>query len=390
MSTWLGTAVASGEDSKQTAIQVTEQAIAKMGRPEHLKLLIVHAWPHYDLQAVVAGVRQIGGDTPLIGCTSSGEFTESDLIVGGIAVTAIGSDHMQVKVGYAENFADNLQASVTRVLKDFSNAIEAGFQGRTFLLYTDALAGHGEALIDELMLQSHMQYQLFGAAAADDVTFQKTQIFVNDRVLSNAFVCAEVLSEKPFSIVARHGWTPVEGPYRVTRAEGAVLHELNGKPAWDIYRQFAAKHGIDIPADGESSFLMQNILGIESQGCHKLRVPLALNADGSLACAAELHEGELVFIMNRQDTAVLDGGKRALAQAKQQTKTDQFAGALVCECVATRLQLGDEFFTEIQATASQLDPMRVMGLASYGQLARADGEFTGLSCATSLVCLVPN
>lgn len=391
MATWLGSAVAIGADSKATALQAVTQALTKMGHQDQLKLVIVYAWPLYDLQQVIATIRAATQNAPLIGCTSAGEFTEQDYVIGGIAVTTIASDKMQVNLGYATQFTDDLPAAVKQGVSGFSNTLEAGLLGRTLLLFTDALVGHGEALIDEIMLQTDMQYQLFGAAAADDVKFQKTQVFINDQVLSNAFVCAQIQSEKPFSIAARHGWQPLEGAYRVTRSEGAILHELNGESAWSVYQQFAQKHDLEIVAGSESSFLMQFILGIEEQGKqYKLRVPLGVNADGSLVCAAEIPEGSKVYIMKSEHNGVVNGGKTAIAQAQLQNKSESLAGALVCECIATRLQLGDQFADEVRLTASALDSVQLMGLASYGQLARTLDEFSGLGCATSLVCLIPD
>ena len=385
----MGTAVAAGSNSKATALQAVQEAIQKMGHQEHLKLVIVYAWPLYDLQEVLATIREETHYTPLIGCTSSGEFTEQNCVVGGIAVTTIASDEMQVKLGVATNFTEDLSASVQQVVSTFSNTPEVGLRGRTLLLFTDALVGCGEELIDEIMLQTNMQYQLFGAAAADDVKFQKTQVFINDQVLEKAFVCAEIQSEKPFLIAAQHGWTPLEGPYRVTRSEATVLHELNGQSAWDIYRQFANKHALSISEGQESGFLMQFIIGIENEGQYKLRVPLALNNDGSLVCSAEVPVGSKVFIMKSERDSVINSGREAIVQAKEQYEIDSFAGALVCECVATRLQLGDSFSEEVGTTASFLNPVQLMGLASYGQLARTSNQFSGLGCATSLVCLIP-
>lgn len=391
MATWMGAGIAVGEDSRETALQAVEEALEKMGHKNDLKLVIVYAWPHYDLQEVLNTIREATGNSPLLGCTSSGEFTENDYVVGGIAVTTIASDHMNIKLNYACNFTDDIPTSVSEVVSTYGGTVDPGLRGRTLLLYTDALMGHGEELIDEIMLQTDMQYQLFGAAAADDVMFKKTQIFFNNEIHSNAFVCAEILSEKPFSIAAQHGWIPMEGPYRVTHSEGSVLHELNGQEAWKTYQKFAEKHGLIIPKTGENGFLMQYILGIETENEYKLRVPLSLNADGSLGCAAEVPEGAKVYIMKSEQHDVLNGGKLAIEQAKHQLDTqDSLAGALVCECVATRLQLGDKFSEEITSTASELNPVQLSGLASYGQLARTSNKFSGLGCATSLVCLIPN
>ncbi len=311
MATWMGSGLASGENSRDTAIAAATQALESMGHLDQTKLSVVFAAPSYALQEVVSAIRSATGGAPLIGCTSAGAFAAGSFESRGIAVSTIASDHCEINLGQATDYIGDIPAAVETATRNFQAANDDDssphYSGHSLLLLVDGLAGQAEMVIDELIAKTGIRYQLFGGAAADELQFQRTHVFINDEVLTNSFVCAEVLTEKPFSIVARHGWKPMDGPYRVTRSQGSILHELSGRPAWGAYQKFAQKHGIDVPQGEEASFLMRYILGIEAEGEYKLRVPLALNSDGSFACAAEVLEGDVVYIMTSDEEAIMSG-----------------------------------------------------------------------------------
>jgi hypothetical protein len=73
---------------------------------------------------------------------------------------------------------------------------------------------------------------------------------------------------------------------------------------------------------------------------------------------------------------------RALAGARP-------AAAFVFDCVATRLRLGREFEGELDACARLLEPAGFVGCNTYGQIARAEGQFSGFHNCTAVVCVLP-
>lgn len=393
MTTRMGTGLVAGTDSLEAGRKAAEQALDRMG-PGEARLVIAFASPSYDFKDVITGIRQVMGAAPLIGCSSAGEFTDGEATSGAVAVTALASDTMEVRLGVGRDLKRNLREAVGGALSGFQGSSEAamrrGHLGRTIILLTDGLAGRAEELIDELMTQTAMQYQLFGGAAGDDARFKETFVFCNDEILTGGFVCAEVLTEKPMGIGISHGWRPASRPLRVTAADGAVLRELNGRPAWELYEEYAATLGTRVSEDQASSFMMDHLLGVVS-ACerYKLRVPLAKAEDGSLFCAAEVPDGALVRIMEAEKTSIIQSGGKAVELAKRGCEDERIAGALVFECVATRLKLGAQFRQEVESMTQSLGAAPLMGCNSYGQLARVKGEFTGLMDATALVCLVP-
>lgn len=392
MPTTMGCAIANGEQASDAGREAAQRALDRLdGAPPKLALVFIS--PDQDYARALEGVRAITKDTPLIGCSTAGEFSNLGPHAGSVGVSLLGSDEMEVRVGMAEAYTADVSAAARQATKNFIGDDESvtsrGLTGRTMFLLTDGLVGQAEQVIDELLVRMGMRYQLFGGAAADNAKFQQTHVFVDDQVVSNAFVCAEILTPTAFGIGMSHGWRPSGPKMRVTGSDGARLDELNGNPAWEAWEQYAANGSLYIASGSENAFLMDHIVGIDSPDGHKLRVPLARQPDGSLICAAEVPEGSVVQIMEADRDAVISAGGRALCEARKKVGDATIAGALMFECVATRLRLGDSFGDEVAGMSRELAGSPLLGCNSYGQLARVHGEFTGLMDATALACLVP-
>jgi hypothetical protein len=78
---------------------------------------------------------------------------------------------------------------------------------------------------------------IVGGAAGDEQKFVATFVFLDDQVLEAGAVAVWIASERPITIVSRHGWEPIGVPLLVTRAEGTTLLELGGRPAATAYEE---------------------------------------------------------------------------------------------------------------------------------------------------------
>ena len=395
MATRMGTGVGKGEASWECGREAAQAALAEIGPAARPDLVIVFASPRYDHEAVLKGIRSVTGQAPLIGCSSAGEFTERGVSSQSVVVAALSSDAMRFAVGCGRGLRQNLSRAVEDAVSGFRGAspesLKAGLVNRTILLFADGLGGGGEALIDELMVRTALQYELAGGAAGDDAKFQKTPVFYLDDVLTDAFVCAEILSTTPLGLGISHGWSPIGPTMRVTRSEGLVVKQINGRPALDIYREFARQQGVTLEGDAVVPFLMEHIIGwIYQEGDQKLRVTLWPLEDGSIVCASEVPEGALIRLMKATDRSVIETSGRASRLALERLQSAPLAGMIALECVSQRLRVGEAGVAQqLQQIQDVVGPTPLAGCHGYGQLARTRGTFTGLMSASALVCAFP-
>lgn len=391
MPTRMGTGMGTGLDGFKAGKQAAEQAVGQL-QDVPQKLVMAFVSTAYDLPSALSGIREVTGNTPLIGCTSYGEISNEQTGKAGVSLAVIASTDMTVNVGIGRGLnRRELPDLVRDAIAPFSAASEGSseFGGRTVALFMDGLQGGGEALLQELMVQTGMRYQVFGGLAGDNAIFEKTSVFYDGEAVSDAFVCAEILSKRPFGLVLSHGWTCNSSPMRVTSADGLVLNELNAAPAWEAYQEYAEENGLEIKPGEENHLLLRCMMGIDFPFGTKVRAPVTKNEDGSLICGAEVPQGSVVRLMDLDRDEVLDRCRTAVRVKVAELQDNGIAGALTIECAGVQLNLNDDISSVARNTHASCSGAPTAGYTGYGQLARIEDGFEGLAEASSLVCLIP-
>lgn len=186
-----------------------------------------------------------------------------------------------------------------------------------------------------------------------------------------------------------HGWFPVGQGFRVTEARGACLVSLNGIPAVEAFEAHAQATGQPFARSAPLPFFLHNILGIDTTAGYRLRVPLSVASNGSVQCAAEIPVGARVHIMRTAADSPVAAAQRATQSAIRALRGHKPAAALLFDCVATRLRMGDAFEFEVDAVSQALDGAPLVGCNTYGQIARAEGQFGGFHNCTAVVMVLP-
>lgn len=351
--------------------------------------VVVFASAQHDYDVLLQALAEEAGTQTIAGSSSAGEFTNLGRGEGQVSAMGMRNSEMTFTVGLGQGISDDVKAAASQVVSGFRGIDSAGPGYRSALVMTDALAGHTDALVEELTLLTRGDYRFFGGGAGDDGRFQTTHVFSGTRSYTNAVSTLEILSSKPIGIGVAHGWKPASEGMRVTEADGARLIGLNGAPALDVIQEHARSTDQAFDAFDPMPFFLHNVLGIRSAEGYRLRVPLAIGEGGSIICAAAVPEGTVVHIMKADSESAVQAAKQATQSALRALAGHKPAAAFVFDCVATRLRLGREFDNELQACSALLEPVGFMGCNTYGQIARAEGQFGGFHNCTAVVCVLP-
>lgn len=351
--------------------------------------IIVFASPHYDHHALLEALQDGCSPELIVGASSAGEFTNNTLGVGLASALAISDPEARFCLGVGRNLKDDPAAAARSIVGGFDGDSEHTFPYRSALVLTDALAGYADALTDELTIATSGEYQFFGGGAGDNASFERTAVFNGTEVLTDAAVALEILSRKPLGVGVSHGWEPASKAFRVTEAEGLKLVSLNGLPAVEAFEEHAAAKGEKLDRASPIPFFLQNILGIDTGSGYRLRVPLVVNGDGSIHCAAEVPVGSLVRIMKSSHQSAAEAAERATDAAIKAIGDRSPNAALFFDCVATRLRCGEHFATEVAAVTNKIGDAALVGCNTHGQIARAEGQFEGFHNCTAVVCVFP-
>lgn len=356
---------------------------------ERPDVLIIFASPEFDFQPLLNAVDTACRPRLLVGCSSAGEFSGCATGNASVSAMAIRSDDILFQAGLGTGLGDDPGSAIEQILPVFSGERHPDFPFRNALVLTDALAGYVDEIIHGMMVATGGTYQLLGGGAADDAKFHRTHVFLGTEAYTDAIVVLEMLSKKPIGLGVRHGWKPVGPALRVTDAKDKRLVSLNAAPAVEVFEEHAQATNQTFNRADPLPFFLHNVIGIDTGDGYKLRVPLSLNEDGSISCAAEVPVGATVRIMAADETSACQAAREASQAALDGLQGGQHAGSLLFDCAATRLRLGRQFEDELEAVATTLGSENFAGCNTYGQIARSAGQFSGFHNCTAIVCAIP-
>jgi hypothetical protein len=340
------------------------------------------------LEALQAGCSP----ATMIGCSSAGEFTSATDGTGRSSAIALRAPDMRFAAVSARGLSTDHDRAVREIVGGFRGLASVEYRYRTAIILVDALAGHAEEIVDQLTQATAGMYRFAGGGAGDDGKFTKTHVFHGTAAQTDAMVALEILSNKPIGIGSRHGWGPSSDPLRVTETAQACVVSFNVAPAVEAFEEHAASTGQTFDHADPMPFFLHNIVGVKTDEGHKLRVPLGIAPNGGINHAAEIPVGTTAQIMSIPTEAAAEAASSAARDAMEQvTSAGCHPGAaLFLDCVATRLRLGSGFDDELAAVADALGDTTFAGFNSYGQIVRADGQFSGFHNCTAVVVVFPD
>jgi len=248
----------------------------------------------------------------------------------------------------------------------------------TTVLLVDGLAGTGEKLVREVLQGTRMFQQVVGGAAGDDGAFAATWVGAKGEAAPDAAAVAHLFDNAPWGVGVDHGLRPKTQRMTVTKAAGNVLYELDGRPAFEVYRDYAKARGVTLEPATAGSFLVGNELGVFFlDELHHARAPVAAGKDGELHLVADVTEGSSVCILDGEADAMVEAAQRAAAEARENLKGTRAAGVLLFDCVCRGMILKEQFQREIDAVRAVFPDVPIAGLLTYGEIARFKGRLDG-------------
>lgn len=352
-------------------------------------VLILFASSAHDYDVLLAAVAEACRPRALVGCSSAGEFTSEMRAEGSVCAFALRSPDMAFRGVVGRGLSRSREGAAAEMVAGLQSPTKGNFPYRSALVLADALAGYTDELLDHLTRLTAGTYQFFGGGAGDDGKFQQTHVFYGTEAVTDAAVALEILSAKPIGIGVRHGWQPASEAMRVTEAEGAQLRSMNAIPAVEVMEAHASSTTQTFDQAAPLPFFLHNVIGLDTGGNYKLRVPLAVSEDGAVLCASDVPTGATARLMQTTSPSAIAAAASAAQDAVRQLGGLRPKAALFFDCVATRLRLGQDFGFELESVKEAVQGVPLVGCNTYGQIVRVEGQFSGFHNCTAVVCVIP-
>lgn len=389
----VGSGQSESQDTRLAAAEATRQALKSLGgrRP---RLGFYFASSRHHLKAVLDAAAEAAPGTDIVATHTAGELTERGLLRGGLTCLLVASDRLHFDVQAATGVKASHQDVAKRLCANFATANkEAAAKGlglSTTVLLVDGLAGTGEKLVREVMHGTRMFQQVVGGAAGDDGAFKSTWVGARGEAAPDSAAAVHIFDRSPWGVGVDHGLRPKTQRMTVTKAKGNVLYELDGRPAFDVYKDYAKTRGIELDAASAANFLIGNELGVFFlDELHHARAPVGVGASGELNLVADVTEGSSVCILDGEAPSMVEAAERAAAEARDNLKGGRAAGVLLFDCVCRGMILKEQFQKEIDAVRAVFPDVPIAGFLTYGEIARFKGRLDGWHNTTTVVAAIP-
>lgn len=333
--------MATSANSLETGRAAATHLRASLGGRPHL--VITYLTVNHDQQSYLRGVREVlGAETPIIGCSGQGLIGVGRVREDGFAAGALGlgGDTIEVHHAMAEDIARDTAAKAKQLGRELCRGL--GTTPRVVLLNYDALSGVNiELFLDELFDQ--VGCVIVGGAAAHAFFYeelQRTYQYCDDRVVSGAAVACAFSGQFGIEVDACHGCSPVGVELTVTRAQGNVLLELDGRRAIDVWRDIC---GVEFR---ESTALAVGIPAVGATNMSEFTVRAAYRVDeetGGVMLGTAAPVGKRIMLHHRSTDDVLNGARQMGQNLRNRLGGRDVRAVLGFECGSrTRPFLGDE------------------------------------------------
>lgn len=341
------------------------------GQPD---LALVFATAGYAQEPLLAAIRAtVGARCVVAGCSGEGAIAHgtSQEVDHAVSVMAIAFEGVEVE-GYLTESYERDSAAAAQEL-----ACRIGKQDDIVGLYVfpDGLRGDCSAFLNALE-HALPGVLVVGGTAGDAMAFERTYQYGEGKVRSGAVSAVILRGQGRMRVAVSHGCTPCGPHQRITRSSGNWIEEIDGRPAWDVFKELLDGDPEDLNAEG----IVHLCVGVATQGAGQLsgeplivRTPFALNkATGALLFpGGGLSQGQTIRIARRDAEQIRLAASSCARSLREPGRTDP-AFVLQFDCAGR----GKIFFGD-HAAAETIEPLRAelghevpwAGFHTYGEIA---------------------
>ncbi len=301
----------------------------------------------------------------IAGCSTSGEIAGDCVNDDSVSVAITQFSHTRLRRALTA-IADangSLQAG-----RDLAAQLKADDLAAVLVL-SDGTCVNGTALVEGLSSGLPANVSIFGGLAGDGSNFASTWVLDGAAAKRN-HICAVGFYGDRLRVGhgCDHGWSDFGPERRITRSEGNILHELDGKPALDLYKTYLGELAAGLPGNallfplairrhaGDTTPVVRTILGIDE-------------AQKSMTFAGDMPQGAIARLMRAKDDSLIGSAGHAIASATRDLAGSGGALVISVSCVGRRLVLGERTEEEVETILDGAPAgAQHVGFYSYGEI----------------------
>jgi hypothetical protein len=335
----------------------------RSGLPEAQLVLVFGGTKEIVEAKWMADLRAAHPSAHLFGCTTAGEIAGTRVYDDSLVATAVHFEHTPIRLAQVRmgDVADSVEAGAK-----LANELPHEDLRHVFVI-SDGQKVNGSDLVRGLLSQLPPGVQITGGLAGDGPRFERTYILAGETPIAGSVGAIGFYGDRiSIGYGSLGGWDPF-GPQRmITKSSGNVLHELDGKPALELYRSYLGEHATGLPATG-----LLFPLSIRRKGDQETLVRTILAVDEttkSLTFAGDMPEGATAQLMKANFDRLVEGASGAAKASAQGIRGSKPDLAILISCVGRKLVLKQRIEEEVEAVQEVLGEAVMTGFYSYGEI----------------------
>ncbi len=300
------------------------------------------------------------GNTPTIGCSTSGEIISGQMLDNSVVLMAMGAEIVDdCKIEILTNI--NTDPSVVdKAFDSFSsyygdNMTSLNADKYVGIVLIDGLSGKEELINERIGDLTNITF--IGGSAGDDLKFEKTYLYANGQIYTNASVLALIKSKVQFDIIKTQSFKGTNKQCVITKADepSRTVMEINGNPAVEEY---ASLTGVE--KNNVSKAFSNNPVGLAFQDDFFVRSPQRTD-DNEIVFYCSIKEGMELEILESQD--IIEQTQKDL-----QAKIESFgsiSAIINFNCILRTIELKEK--KQTKAYGQIFSDIPTIGFSTYGE-----------------------
>ncbi|MBN2831021.1 MAG: FIST C-terminal domain-containing protein [Candidatus Omnitrophica bacterium] len=339
----IGTGFSENTDHIKAVKEAFSRALPGVNR-EKIDLVLLFSTVRFNHPLILKTLSELSGDIPLLGLTSPSIMLNQRVCKQGLAIVLFSfPEDIYLNTACIKNITkENAAASGEKLGEDLLYGCK-GIRRNLSMVFSSGYIPDGQNVILGLQKRVGRSFPLVGSSSL-------SSIYYGSSSLNNA-ACGILFGGKlNFGLSVKHGWHPLGKPREVTLSSGNIIHEIDGKPADSLYKDYFAKDTSGLKKDlkyisslyplgvaiaERKEYLLRNLSSIEDSG--------ALNFDG------DIPQGSQVRLMISSKEYCLESTKEAAVLARQSLKNQEAKFILVFNSLSRLMVLGRQEGEEIEA-----------------------------------------
>ncbi|ACV69589.1 FIST signal transduction protein [Desulfohalobium retbaense] len=357
---------AEGTDPLQTATKVIDQCKQEVGTDAPSLALVFTSMLDADLESVLSRIAQAFPDTPLLGCTTDGEFSNvRGVSEDSLVLSLLCSSRMEIAVGIGDALSTNTRGAVRRAARQARHKLKG--EPKLCLALPDGLHSFTNPVAECLGEEFGPNVPVLGGTAGDDFRIEQTFQFVNGEIYTDAVGLLLFGEGVRFGYGLASGWTPVGPTHTVTQSTGSGVTRVDGQDIFSLYKDYLGVQHLDIGEISPFSIALYD----ESSQSYYFRAPAHVDDQNEILFFAGQVPEETQFKMTAFGRdAIAQAAQQAAQQALSNYPGSQPDAILSFSCASRKQILGTRIAEEQHHLGGVFGPETPFaGFYTYGEIA---------------------